>query len=390
MSSLYERLFKYRASDRQTPLENYLTEALCDLLNRIGEENAQAQANLLHMLFACHISEVVDFRTQVPVRLSSKNSRIPDLVGWRNGKVVCLVEVKVNAGFTGETSAGAAVQDEAEDSSSREANSHQLKAYGKWLENHHPEAKIVLLTYRTQPPSDFFQEGGEYGVPVGNRHVLHWQTVYNALDAHAGSGQACSILVKDFCQFLQTRGIAMPSLDHNELDTLKAFVGTGTAEAVQRFMNSLRDQCKDIAQNNGIACSWAQDLSYQYGGQFISDHTLIGWVKMKDLPAQISWGFHFDQSPMGESPDPFGFQKLFRIPQGSGIFLNLVHDEESTFPEDQTPSGEDWYPCEKGAKAQAPAVAFKLLCSCGTTKEIGTWFQEKFIEICKFIKTQEK
>ena len=402
MATHYERLFKYRSTDKHTRLKNYLTEALCDLLNRIGEENAQAQVNIVQSLFACcNYVKKVKFITQSQIRLSSGKSRIPDLAGWsddKNFSLVCLVEVKVGVGFTGETMGGAVAQDE-EGTPLREEGSHQLKAYGEWIkENRYDGAKLVLLTHRTPPPPDFLEKNGKYGVPIGDRQTLRWQAVYNALVAHAESGHSYSALIKDFCHFLQTQGIAMATVTAPELHALVSFISTGAANSVQRFMNSLRDQCEGIAHDNSIACSRGQGLNFQYGGQFVSDHTLIGWVnvKVKNRSAQIAWGFHFDVCPTDEDSDPFWFRKLFKIPQGSGVFLNLVYDEEILFPDvlppDEVwyPQGRDWYPCEKGAKAQTPAVAYMRFEAPDNTEEIGPWLLEKFTDVCKFIKLHEK
>ena len=124
--SLYARLFKYSKREK----ENFLTEAFCDLLNFLTNDNADAQQKLLHSLFAYEGKRPVQFTTQyrpkgVPI--------IPDLIGTVNGHIVLVVEVKIDAEFTPD----------------------QLKRYADWLKKTSTPASLILLTAHRDPPDDF-------------------------------------------------------------------------------------------------------------------------------------------------------------------------------------------------------------------------------------------
>ncbi|MCL2123296.1 MAG: hypothetical protein FWH34_04325 [Desulfovibrionaceae bacterium] len=368
MSSLYGRLFRYRASDTQTPRENYLTEALCDLLNRIGGDAPEAQRVLLKnlKLFESDGVEPLCFQTQVSISTETRN-KFPDLVGYIGGVPVLVIEVKVDA----EINYDAVLR------------KNQLQIYGEWLaevSQGRKDAVLALLTYRRPPPQDFFEKEADYGIAASSRRVIHWRDVRREMEALQGSHHTVyPTLAKEFCNFLHEQGVAVETPEKDDFNKLGAYLKGGTAARLRNFMNSIRTRLKEMTEQPDL--SWESDLQLQSGGAFRDEaQVLTGWVNTKKPEiSYISWGLYY--VPDGDA-DPYRFHEFFGIPRVHGVFLNTVYKTEVQQACDGDPK-DDWYPLRSGKSGLARAVAFKPLDGfVEDTDALMEWFETKFKEAC--------
>lgn len=200
--SLYTRLFKYTSRSDRSPLENFLTEALVDLLNRLS--TPELVRWLEEVLFterstrgvAPLLDQFVDgarweWSSQYPIAYD-RTTKFPDAVLVIDGRPVLIVENKVAAGFTlHETSDGS------------EPPTSQLRVYGRWLAENNPDAGIVLLTHATEPPDDFLDDTSDYGVAL--RGICRWRRIYGWLLRAASSTATAAArnLAREFARFLE-------------------------------------------------------------------------------------------------------------------------------------------------------------------------------------------
>src|SRR4051812_88962 len=100
---IYSRLYKYRERPSGSPLENFLTEALADIFNRLAIATQieflvqMLPASCSHRLRAkCKNAKRIEAITQFPIVLADSVKR-PDMVIELDGKPLLLFEVKVSA-----------------------------------------------------------------------------------------------------------------------------------------------------------------------------------------------------------------------------------------------------------------------------------------------------
>lgn len=206
MSNLYVRLVKG---------EDETTEALADLLERVLAGDRERNT----FRFRQFVSDVLlgrstsqggkerflgllegpagglSMRTQYRI----PEGAIPDLVIFRGGDPICVVEVKIGAGI----------------------GERQLEGYGEWLKERAGERPadpyepaLVLLTQATVVPKEFIDSSDRrYGVPL--RSAAFWGEVaewFGALSrAEDRTEEPLRTLAGEFAEFLREH--AMPTLD---------------------------------------------------------------------------------------------------------------------------------------------------------------------------------
>jgi len=357
MSSLYGRLFKYQANDKQTQRENYLTEAFCDLLNRLGKEQHTFLKKL--DLFECEEAvDPLDFKTQVAIKTKNGNRhpKRPDLVGYIGKTPVLVIEVKVDAQFT----------------------ENQLPEYGMWLDKEgHEDAVLALLTWGTPPPEDFVEGGAGYG--IAKLRVVRWWDVRRELEALQGpSDSIYRMLAKEFIAFLHEQGVAMEMPKKDDFPTLVEYLRGGTAARWENFMNSIHTQLKEVAMSKEIGLSW-NDRQPPHGGTFQYDQALIGWLSTDRPKIQcVEWGLWLADG--GADND---FISNYGIPLQSGAYLYVWYTEPQACGD--TRNDDEWYPLlrSSGKANHARQVAFQALDSfCGDAGKLTQWFKEKFEQAC--------
>lgn len=174
MADLYKRLYKYRERAANAPLENFLTEALADILERLPIESQVAfLKSLMLPKAASAFDTVVSGRASLEfVTQASASTKRPDLVVYAGERPIVVIEVKVAAGLQEHEVEAAAVNAEAK------ATRNQLETYAGWIAGENMSSDVwpgavVFLTGRTDPPKDFI-EGRSDGV---FRSVRYWKHV---------------------------------------------------------------------------------------------------------------------------------------------------------------------------------------------------------------------
>jgi len=182
MASHYRRLHRYQQSASRSPLEDFATEALADLLERMPREIV---VDLVGELFMSAGRPRADWRvlgtraktlswtTQHPVRSGDASYRA-DLVLEADSRPILVVEMKIHAALQHHVG-----RDDTDQEISIKRN--QLQTYGRWIAGVQPDATwpgaIALLTLGTKPPDDF-EQSGENGYGTRWRQTVRWPAVW--------------------------------------------------------------------------------------------------------------------------------------------------------------------------------------------------------------------
>lgn len=200
--SLYSRLFRYIRREGRSPLENFLTEALGDFVNRLTfREHAEFVSRVLmsdvdadcrdNVLEELRTARRYEWTTQFAIPYA-QSTKYPDLVLVLDGRPSVVVENKIGADFTTHE------EKHAEDVELV----GQLDFYSRWLASQNTRGVLVLLTHVTEPPVDFSVAGGDAAVAHG---VCRWRHVYRELKAFGrqrAATEPAATLARELAQFL--------------------------------------------------------------------------------------------------------------------------------------------------------------------------------------------
>ena len=279
MTDLYSRLYRYRERARRSPLENYLTEALSDFLNRCpGEVKIRFVADLLmpergKVAWEQSREEfnTLSSRTQVSIRVADKLG-LPDMVIESDGRTLLVVENKVGHGVgkyhdeqvgpVGQRllgrargpSDGQSLSKTRPDEESADRNfvysevetKDQLELYGQWLSNQLKgtpwKGCLTLLTHYTVSPTDFLNlEEARYGSTF--RHVATWGSVYRWLVSSCGvrpnidqtNFPAWKTLGRELAIFLREKGMSGEEMTSLDFAACQVYLSSHA-----RFINTFR------------------------------------------------------------------------------------------------------------------------------------------------------
>jgi hypothetical protein len=217
MTSIYSRLFRSRFRP-----EDFLTEALVDLLNRpelchtpvikdflqvllrggIGD-NAALDRLLQKVGSARHCSWV----RSPPLKYDGA-TKLPDIgLCDGSGRPFVLIEAKIGAGFT-QHRLRTPEEEESENRQESRQLKGQLEVYDKALTKENPDGVcgLILLTHSTEAPMDFLSEAGPYRSPC--RAVSRWHSVQKWLSDRELASSLESSLSKELSVFLEEKGLA--------------------------------------------------------------------------------------------------------------------------------------------------------------------------------------
>jgi hypothetical protein len=216
--SLYSRLFRYRARSDREPLEDFLSEALADLLTRMPRATL---SNMLEHAFdgrlPTPLSEVIEgadlhWRTQVPA-----NGGIADLVLFAASKPILLIENKTWSGF--------------QDHSTEEEEANQLTTYCRWLAEKAaiPSAcAVLLITGTTSFPDGYHREDGKYAVDC--RGQITWAALGRWLNKVLLSDEdresAWKQLAQELVVFLGEKNLSSEIFTASDLSAAHLFLPT--------------------------------------------------------------------------------------------------------------------------------------------------------------------
>lgn len=223
MTSLYRRLFTYRERPDRSPVEDFLTEGLADLLDRMPVEVCRdLVARMLGDRAEVEIELALIWKMGSPARWSTQRAiaggRL-DLLLEIDGRAAVVVESKVSAGF----------QEHADHDTGH--SRHQLRTYGEWLGNSADRqwgGALVLLTHWTSAPPDFLQVSGPYG--CRHRGVTRWSELSRWLSArirlpeHANAGWA--LLAGEFVTFLREMDMDSELATGHDLAALQMYLAS--------------------------------------------------------------------------------------------------------------------------------------------------------------------
>jgi len=242
--SLYGNLFRYREGRERKPLENFLSEALKDLLNRLPKneataftldvllnerrrtKDAAATRSLNSLKVRLASSSSLHWDTQCPIRFAGQ-TKIPDISAFGSGCRLLAIEVKVG----------------------QQLADQQLEHYGGGLAGDNrvdPDlgCALVFLSHATGVPSDFLSSeaaaGSQYHVPL--RGACSWTDVYEWLsDAHARAnpGTFTAGLIGEFAEFLKENH--MDAMNEADLDALREVLSCGTQGKLLPLLKRTRE-----------------------------------------------------------------------------------------------------------------------------------------------------
>jgi hypothetical protein len=315
VTSLYQRLFTYRERHDRSPLEDFLSEALADLLNRLPDAIARdAVAQLLRR----RPDAVADLERLWPQGVAGRwvtqrvidDGRRIDLLFEVAGTPLLLVENKIGAGFQ---------QHRVEDPDGRKSQ-HQLATYGRWLQHATtPDwgGALVLLTHWTPAPIDFVASKAVYGCRF--RSVLRWADVSRWLSSvvrhNAMKDAAWAQLAAELVAFLKDQSMDSEIATSHDLAALQVYVASAdrVRNSIEAVWEGARATWRPICQQTEYPLS----ISTAYGCIW-----KYRYLARKDLRlSYIAAGIRYPEA----SDDP-----AYADPNGEPhLFVEISSDDES-------------------------------------------------------------
>lgn len=228
--NIYSRLYKYRETPAFSPLENFITEALADIFNRLPMSgrigflvwilpNACTDQLRNKCNGAKHIEENkckgakhIEAKTQVPIIVAGTEKR-PDIIIYLDTKPLVLIEAKVNAPVHNHNRDGLRARQPRQSEISDNDVQNQLETYSNWmrsqwqLSDDWPGA-VVFLTHGTRAPEGFENNG------CGDNTVIRVTRTWSEIGRWLGdnldlkqSQMAHCALASDFNHFLGVQGL---------------------------------------------------------------------------------------------------------------------------------------------------------------------------------------
>lgn len=173
---IYSRLYKYRDTASMSPAENYLTEALADLFNRLPQPTkVEFLVRMLppscsiQLRNTCKDRKKIEAETQVSIVVGNSVKR-PDMIVYLDGKPLILFEVKINAALQMHEAGSEEMEEQLQISATEPVLQSQLKTYSDWMKlqgsGDWPGA-VVFLTHGTRAPKGFQNERRESTSVIG-------------------------------------------------------------------------------------------------------------------------------------------------------------------------------------------------------------------------------
>lgn len=378
MSNLYSRLFKYRSRERRAPLEDYLSEALVDLMQRMPPSTMLAfvaETFLPEQTREAWINHATGKTiTWITQRTTDGALRgVIDILAEVDGRPALIIENKIASGVRGH----AWWTDRSENQTLPPiTDATQLTTYGDWLAarvlaDNWPGA-LAFLTHLTPPPSDFLKPDAPYG--IRNRHVASWAGVAGWLrregrlstPANDRSPEPWLALAEEFIAFLEEHAMSAETITPDDIAATQLYLAPW--ERMQATFDQIWIRLQTFRQE---VCGRNQTVKLTYD----SDRGIVS-----------TWNF-----PRGEfAPvERNGWIEIgFRFPHqteawaGSGLpehphaFLCLSCDEESLPLERIKTPVAGWHECEGALVAAKPLHEFsptpEILVS-----ELCDWFDEQ-------------
>ena len=309
MVSLYGRLFKYRERPSRRPKEDFLTEAMSDLLSRMpNDKSNQLVAELL--IPKCLASQqewylktdgIGDFiwETQKTISYNGRSGRLDLTMGGPSGETLLIVENKVGSPvgqheIPNDVSLAPPYDDrgtEADNSRTRAETVDQLEVYRRWLKEScsglNWRGAICLLTHSTTAPADFCADTEDRRNGPW-RHVCRWNEVWRWIEREARSQPGhhrdpWQVFAHDFAEYLKEEGMNSEQFTNYDISACNIFVKSG-----ERFKHSF-NVIWDIVQRNNPQGVHRQSI-FREPFAFGSDGGVIwDWVYLRPPFSAVGW-----------------------------------------------------------------------------------------------------
>lgn len=231
MENLYGRLFKYRTREGRAPLEDFLSEALVDLLQRMPAEVVSEMLALILGPQSSGALQLAGLLAQKP-QLNWTTQRRVDFPN--RGIIDVLLEIDDLPAIVIENKIGSGLRPHASETDEGTVTRNQLSTYGTWLASMADKTwggALVLLTHVTSAPADFLDRtASHYGVP--HRSTITWSTLAKwfgqtlSKERNAGMQELWVPLADDFIAFLKEQEMTTETVSAADLAALQVFLPT--------------------------------------------------------------------------------------------------------------------------------------------------------------------
>jgi hypothetical protein len=279
--SIYTKLFRYRERPSNSPLENFLTEALADLFNRLSlplrveflDQMLPAScSNRIQNI--CENVHQIEAVTQVSIDALGSVKR-PDIVIYVAGEPRVLFEVKIAAAFQahriGISAIEPSIEGETDDVQGEIAASviqSQLKTYSDWIRSQQSDdwrGAVVLLTHGTRPPIDFENDGRDRSLAIGVTRtwndVRSWIT--DNLDYDQLESTQCALGL-EFVEFLEERGVITMGMSTWDFAATELFIPSYKAlyETFYEVLSYVGQRYPSVKTGNAKFEFWSDGNAY--------------------------------------------------------------------------------------------------------------------------------
>ncbi len=304
MTDIYAGLFRYTARADFEPLENFLTESLGDLLERMTIADRRLLESFISdvlcgpeipaPLAARIYGDVkLTWRTQERIRCEGELGYL-DLCLFADGELALIVENKVCADFTIHSAASNEMEIEGDNEAQTRS---QLDFYKKHLDQQSKPTALVMLTHQTDPPSSFALGSGFYGVDTTVfESVCRWSMVHRWFKeadslhdiSYSTSAERATlkVLAQEFCTFLEEQQMNAIELKPEDLNPMQEFFSSDMPRKIHDLFLSLRTSIQSLP-----------DLGSRYGFPAkitlrVKDGLIRDWFYCfdKQLKWFINWG----------------------------------------------------------------------------------------------------
>lgn len=227
MEPLFQKLFRYRQSEKRTPTEDFLNELLTDWLSRAP------RIVRIDFIATCFVPAQLReaFRTavgtgdlEVRCHVGIANRKSVDLLVSSEGTPLVVIESKISARFQMHRRESQAQDVEA----TEDEYDHQLQTYGRWLADQTmPDGwlgVITLLTHISTPPENF--ESTNSAVYGAVPHVYSWRTLCGRISEVIGADIQTTdeppwkFVGRELCRFLESNDMNLTDLQAGEIAAL--------------------------------------------------------------------------------------------------------------------------------------------------------------------------
>lgn len=264
--SLYQRLFVYREREERSHLENFVTEALSDLLNRLPEPKLRDTVE--YFLSGCtdlsrELEKVwpVGKQAHWTTQKCIDGRHFVDLLMEVDGRPVLIIENKIGAGFQTH-------QIDGKTSDDKNNSQNQLVTYGQWLAGAADAdwgGALILLTHWTPAPEGFISDSGTYA--CRHRAVARWEAFCRRLKSFIPSSDlpapGWAVLAGEFVEFLKEQHMSSELADGRDWAALQVYLSS--ADRIRNSVTEIWEAARPIWKTICKQSDSVLEISKQYG-----------------------------------------------------------------------------------------------------------------------------